>query len=1051
MKKIMVLTIAAGATALFAATVPETFFPPPEKRSMDPVLIKMAAPYLKLSPEKYEALVPQESPAPVLTETNAFDSSHNTSTCPFCGKTGNWFKYDLIDDPDHLYCRVTGKDVMTFPLEGEETFTDYRGKKYTRGYFITGHIKQMGKSKLPVKVFPENYFARERIKALLGTWSGGALPTLAKAYYATGDEEYAKRAIAILYGFAKALPGYPWTGHSLLVPLKKEELLRKAEVHDSGYHGWLGPARIAAAESNFRNPMEAIYFNNFANAWMMLADSKSWNGRKEFIRKNLFEEGKIHFYAYGAKQCVGNGIGMYAPALNSMAIVLKDQYLYNGFLKIMEDFLYNENFYDGISTEGSPAYTAMVGGMWNLFKVTGLASSPEFKKKHPILPRMGKTIDRVSLVRGGNAPYGDDHPSQYWISKKPPKETVPGEELGGFGISILRAGAPDKRMELFFHHDRVTGHAHDDMLGIQLFYRGIPLLEHFGDTRDTRDLDSRIPEAEEIKKLKYPYPIVTEDPRPRGFHLQDMTTGITKNLVMVNEYWSLNNWYTAYRGGMPDARAPYGNLIARTGRVPENVLQFVEADGADAFSKNYQGISIYKRAIVLVTRPDGTPYAVDFFSVAGGQRHLFLLHSRGKEIKSSLGHGKKYAHLDEIPTDESVNNLKINAGNVFFPKRVLNNVDLGGMVKGSWHHAWLFDYAAWASKTLPPADVLKVEPHVFSVHGFLCGSANAIRAEGHYPVTIREKLNGKIKSYRFQFENAVHYAGIRAQNRTGLSNCYIQCYSSWSEKESPLVVSAGKIPCDDKGNIYKSAVKIDFADGSYDIVIWQPYSEMTSWSSEQFATDARAALIRVNEKGNVKFVSLAGGTKLVWQGSPVVKDGRGTLQGRLHRIIGDISGDYGKSVLVLKGASDWPEGSELKGQTVIAGYNRGARREVYTIDRIERKNDETCIYLENAPFFIDHRGEVKNDKPSLGNRFCGTGTAKGGAVTHYLSGSKVVFPELNKSFTLDLNAPGGLWILRENVNLIREGIKKGIRFEIHPDWENAIVELVTTTEKIIVE
>ena len=61
----------------------------------------------------------------------------------------------------------------------------------------------------------------------------------------------------------------------------------------------------------------------------------------------------------------------------------------------------------------------------------------------------------------------------------------------------------------------------------------------------------------------------------------------------------------------------------------------------------------------------------------------------------------------------------------------------------------------------------------------------------------------------------------------------------------------------------------------------------------------------------------------------------------------------------------------------------------------------------------------------------------------------MVFPELNKSFTLDRNAPGGLWIIRENVNLIKEGIKKGIRFEIHPDWENAIVELVTTTEKSI--
>ena len=1052
MKKLAVSAFFFCTAVLFAITIPDTLYPTPAKRSMDPSVIEKAEPYLKLSPEKYESLVPRESPAPVLTENDSFHSGYNSTICPFCGKTGTWFKYDLINDPDHLYCANTGKDVMSFPVAGQNTFEDYRGKKYVRKYILATGVKNHRKNKnLPVRAYPENYLARERIKALMGTWSGGALPTLAKAYYATGNEEYAKRAIAIMYGFAKALPGYPWAAHSSEKPLTRAELLQKAGVHDSGYHGWLGPARIAAAESNFRNPMEAVYFTNFSNAWMMLADSKSWNGRKEFIYKNLFEEGKLHFYAYGAKQCVGNGIGMYAPGLCTLGIVLKDQYLYNGFVKIMEDFLYNENYYDGISTEGSPAYTGMVGGMWNLFRTSGLMQNKEFLAKHPILPLMGQTIRRVSLVRGGNAPYGDDHPSQYWITKPTPRTIVPGEELGGFGISILRAGSADKRMELFLHHDRAEGHSHDDMLGLQLFYRGIPMLEHFGDTRDTKDLDERIPEIEFFKGLKYPYPIVTKDTRPRGFNLQDMTTSITKNVVMINEYWSTNGWFTAYRGGTPDARAPYGNLIARTGRVPENVFQFVEADGMDSFSKNYQGIAIYKRAIAVVTRPDGTPYAVDFFAVSGGQRHLFLLHSRGKEIRSTLPRGKKYKHLEELPDGDIGTNLKIGAGNVFFPGRVLNNVDLGGAVRESWSHAWLFDYSAWAPKTTPLADYLKVEPHIFSVHGFLKGSANGIRAEGHYPVTIREMINGKPKNYRFQFENAVHYAGFRAQSRTSISDCYIQCYSSYSEKEKPLFSSVTKIPCDDSGNIYKSAIEISFPDGSRDIVIWQPFAEMTSWDSEQFATDARAALIRINEKGKVKFVSLSGGTKLTWLGRTFVKDGEGTLRARLVRIEGDISGQHGRSVLVLKGAENWKAGTAMKGQTIIAGYNRGARREVYTIDRIEQKSGETLVYLENAPFFIDHRGEVKNGQRDLGNHFWGTGTAKGGSATRYLSGSKVVFPDLKKSFILDrvmFNRDyANTWVLREKVDLAVEGVKPGVRFEIHPDWENSIVEVMTITNK----
>ena len=1054
MKKFLLLSICTASFALSADTIPETLYPTPAKRSMDQAVIDRAKPYLKLSPEKYESLVPQESPAPVLTEASSFGSSYNSSICPFCGKTGQWFKYDIINDPDRIYCAYTGKEFRTFATPHTENLTDYRGKKYTRKYFITKHVKNRSNPKQPVKVYPENYFARERIKALLGTWSGGALSNLASAYYATGDEEYAKRAIAILYGFAKALPGYPWTAHSKVVPQPKSELLAKAKIHDAGYHGWLGPARIAAAESNFRNPMESVYFTNFCKAWMQLADSKSWNGRKDFIKKNLFEEGRIHFYAYGAKQCVGNGIGMYAPGLVHLGIVLKDQYLYDGFIKIMLDFLYNENYYDGMSTEGSPAYTGMVGGMWNLFRVSGLVDDKAFMAKHPIIALMGKSIARVSLHRGGNAPYGDDHPSQYWINKPTPKTVTPGEELGGFGISILRGGAADKRMELFFHHDRAEGHSHDDMLGIQLFYRGIPMLEHFGDTRDTKDLNAQIPEAEFFKKLKYPYPIVTKDTRKRGFALQDMTTALTKNVVMINEYWSHNGNYTAYRGGYPDQRAPYGNLMARTGRVPENVFQFVEADGQDSFSKNFQGIALYRRALAMVTRPDGTPYVVDFFAVNGGQRHLFLLHSRGKEIKSTLSRGKKYDHLESIPDGDIANDLKMKAGSVFLPGRVLNNVELGGMIKDSWNHAWLFDYTAWAPKTTRLADVLKVDPHVFAVYGLVNGKGGtirAIRADGHYPVTIRETVNGKKKSYRFQFENAVHYAGLRAERRETMAKCYVQCYSSYSTKEKPLIAAVNKLECDTKNKTFKNAVEINFPDGSKDIVVWQPFSEMTSWDGELFKTDARAALIRINERGKVKYVSMSGGTKLIWLGRTFINDGKGTLSARLKRIIGDISGDYGKSILVLNNAADWPAGTALKGQTIIVGFCRGDRREAYTIDKIEHKGNETWVYLENYPFFIDHRGEVTHKLSDPGNCFWGSGTGKGGMATRYLSGSKVVFPDLKKYFTLDrpfgYNGGSNNWMLKEKVNLAVEGVKVGTRFEIHPDYQDAIVEVMTITNK----
>jgi hypothetical protein len=196
---------------------------------------------------------------------------------------------------------------------------------------------------------------------------------------------------------------------------------------------------------------------------------------------------------------------------------------------------------------------------------------------------------------------------------------------------------------------------------------------------------------------------------------------------------------------------------------------------------------------------------------------------------------------------------------------------------------------------------------------------------------------------------------------------------------------------------------------------------------------------------------MSGGTKLIWLGRTFINDGKGTLSARLKRIIGDISGDYGKSILVLNNAADWPAGTALKGQTIIAGFCRGDRREAYTIDKIEHKGNETWVYLENYPFFIDHRGEVTHKLSDPGNCFLGSGTGKGGMATRYLSGSKVVFPDLKKYFTLDrpfgYNGGSNNWMLKEKVNLAVEGVKVGTRFEIHPDYQDAIVEVMTITNK----
>lgn len=992
--------------------------------------------YLKYSPERYREMVPRHVAAPVALEAAPFATSgNNDRTCPFCGKNGNRFAYDFLANPDGMSCAVTGKDILSF-ADGKDSFTDWDGVTYARTFYNSPYLK--------CKVYPENLLAQARITALLGRFSGGALPLLAEGYAETKDEAYAERAIAILEGFADVFPSWPWTGHSATKPLTRAKMDACIARHESGYHGWQGPTRLAAGVVTFPNPEEAIYFTNLVRAYRKLENSPSWRGRKEKVIERLFREGARHFHAYGAKQCVYNAIGMYAPALYELGSVLDDRYLLDGFHRIMEDFLYNENYYDGLSTEGSPDYAGMVSGMWSVFANTGLSSNAAYVARHPFLRHAGRTRARLAVSRGAMPALGDQHVKQYEIVRPAPRETKVGEEFGGWGLSVVRAGSADRRMEIYFSHDRCAGHNHDDMLGLQFFYRGVPMLEQFGDTRGTLDLDDKVPNAEEIAKFAYPAPFVRKDARPRGFSLQDMTTGLTKNLVLVDDYWAGNGWYAAYRGGQGVSRcAPYGRLNVRTGRSPEAPFQFVEAEGVDMNTKSYQGVDVYRRSLCAVTRPDGTPYLVDLFSVAGGHRHLLLLHSRGKEILSTLGHGRTYAHLEDLPSEPVAESFIFSAGSVLFPSNVFNNVDLGGPVKGSWRHSWEFDYLGWASKTHPPKEENRIGPQVLSVHGFLSplNDARALRADGHYPLTIEERLGkgGNVKT-RFQFENAVHYAGLRSESRMTLKDTYVQVYSCRSADEPETFAAVARLPADDGGLFRSAAVALRFPDGSADVVIWQDAAHRSSWKGGRIVTDARAALVRLGADGRPVGGWIVGGTTLEYGGHPVVVQPCGVRRAKVEKA------DQGR--IVLAGADGWPTGEAWRGRTVCVDFG-GNRREAYQIERIERDGGRTAVVLEGAPFFFDHRGTVtamRSGQITRANQFVGTKVQKGGQCRRYLAGSRIEFPAIGLSATLAATCCEVLTEARFEVagvpDLEAAGVKTGMDFIIAPNLEGAVAEVV---------
>ena len=91
---------------------------------------------------------------------------------------------------------------------------------------------------------------------------------------------------------------------------------------------------------------------------------------------------------------------------------------------------------------------------------------------------------------------------------------------------------------------------------------------------------------------------------------------------------------------MGDPKQPYGNLrLFKAGEYQDSLgtgIQIAEATGENVEPLHYQGVRTFRRTVISIARPDGKPYAVDIFNVAGGDRQFMLWHSRGDVIQSII-------------------------------------------------------------------------------------------------------------------------------------------------------------------------------------------------------------------------------------------------------------------------------------------------------------------------------------------------------------------------------------------------------------------------------
>ena len=162
---------------------------------------------------------------------------------------------------------------------------------------------------------------------------------------------------------------------------------------------------------------------------------------------------------------------------------------------------------------------------------------------------------------------------------------------GGYGCAFLQAPWHDNARCIMLYYGRMAGHGHEDRLAIQMISNDVVSIPDLG------------------------YPLYTGSwPKRIGW----TSHVVSHNTVMVND-----------RG--PDRAASYSG---RT-RLFDDVgfLRVADVDGEG--QKIYEGVTTYRRCLVMVDVDDANSYVLDAFIVRGGRNHRLIQNAGGPEVTHS--------------------------------------------------------------------------------------------------------------------------------------------------------------------------------------------------------------------------------------------------------------------------------------------------------------------------------------------------------------------------------------------------------------------------------
>ena len=423
-----------------------------------------------------------------------------------------------------------------------------------------------------------------------------ALTTLTNAYYTTGDERYARRIILSLSKWADNLPDYYITeGWNVNRPMSVEE----AEEMDFARVEWTSSSNGCTYEITTAQvrALDAIYDSP---TFDVLSEEKGFDVRAHVI--DDFYGAKITYIkdTTPVESLLLTNLPATFDRFGQLAVILHRTDVVQWLGEYL-DLTVNANFKrDKMFPESGTyhfycarenrdiAYTLKTYFRAYPDDIAATGSTYQnLNEQIEFLSQAMRVVDTIAYPDGNIAPYGDCDPG---VALK--RNFSQSDILPAYGVAHLAGGTFNNQTVWNIGAIDTCGHTHYDRNSIQLFGFGAELL---GDVKYVRPLGRKY-----ANDSTFSHNTVLVNGKDQQVMVE----------VVPNQNYGNDGHY--FNGGNITLFADDGHGVS---------VSDVSNDWA------YDETTRYQRMNILNTSDETRPYVVDIFTVEGGSRHEYMLHS----------------------------------------------------------------------------------------------------------------------------------------------------------------------------------------------------------------------------------------------------------------------------------------------------------------------------------------------------------------------------------------------------------------------------------------